>query len=274
MVGMISGLGGAVCSVARDAGAHAARGSLGQYFQKHDSDKSSRHHYERYYDRWLPPLCAKRQMRMLEIGVEKGKSMNVWQDYFANAQLIAGIGYKNHQRDRKTVDGVLSLYMGDQSDRKFLRWFVDDTGGTFDLIIDDGSHVPSHQKTSFEELWPSVAEGGMYVIEDIETSWWKNTSGIYGYPFKDETSLLEYFQQLPSEINREFSRRTPVHPVDIEAIEYGHNIICIRKALTRNAHLLSQRYKKSRISRLKAPDTRNYSSWELMWEAKEVKHGR
>ena len=102
---------------------------------------------------------------------------------------------------------------------------------------DDGSHVPSHQKTSFEELWPSVAEGGMYVIEDIETSWWKNTRGIYGYPFKDETSLLEYFQQLPSEINREFSRRTPVHPVDMEAIEYGHNILCIRKALTRNAHL-------------------------------------
>ena len=55
--------------------------------------------------------------------------------------------------------------------------------GQFDIIVDDGSHLPWHQLFTFEimfETW--LKPGGLYVIEDVETSYWDGTNPrIYGY---------------------------------------------------------------------------------------------
>ena len=74
-------------------------------------------------------------------------------------------------------DPPCSIVRGDQSDTAFLQRFVHQvswdwwvwilryspligqTGGNFTLVIDDGSHLPSHQIISLETLWPSVAPG-------------------------------------------------------------------------------------------------------------------
>ena len=65
-----------------------------------------------------------------------------------------------------------TLWKGDQSDSNFWKKFLDKTGGNFDIVIDDGSHVPSHQLLTFETVWPHITPGGIFVIEDIETSYW------------------------------------------------------------------------------------------------------
>ena len=65
------------------------------------------------------------------------------------------------------------VYYGDQSNTTFLSHFLERSGGNFDVIIDDGSHLPSHQVISFEALWKSVVPGGQYIVEDTETSYWK-----------------------------------------------------------------------------------------------------
>ena len=38
-----------------------------------------------------------------------------------------------------------SVVRGDQSDTAFLAQFIARTGGNYSVVIDDGSHLPSHQ---------------------------------------------------------------------------------------------------------------------------------
>ena len=166
--------------------------SLEELIASSGSDKARKgngngyHGYTRYYERIFKPLRTQ-AVRLVEIGVERGRSMKAWQQYFTNAEHVYGIGYGNFQTEpsqacsSNTATKVKSrvpctIYKGDQSDILFLNHFVAETGGQFDIIIDDGSHVPNHQLISFENLWPSVKPGGMYIVEDIETNWWKDSS--------------------------------------------------------------------------------------------------
>ena len=50
---------------------------------------------------------------------------------------------------------------------------------------------------TFEKLWPSVKDGGWYFIEDVETSYWKPSSSIYGYKLTKEMSIVEHFKAIP-----------------------------------------------------------------------------
>jgi hypothetical protein len=46
-----------------------------------------------------------------------------------------------------------------------------ETGGIYDVIVDDGGHKRKQQVNSLIGLWPYVRKnGGIYVIEDIFTS--------------------------------------------------------------------------------------------------------
>lgn len=63
-----------------------------------------------------------------------------------------------------------TIYTGDQANVTFLEKFVAETGGNFDVVIDDGGHTMSQQQTSLEHLWKIVKPGGMYFIEDLQTS--------------------------------------------------------------------------------------------------------
>src|SRR5690606_25272310 len=51
--------------------------------------------------------------------------------------------------------------------------------GGIDIVLDDGSHVAAHQATSFDVLFPLLAEGGLYVVEDLHTAYWREFGGGY-----------------------------------------------------------------------------------------------
>ena len=227
------------------------------------SDKSFHHGYTRFYAPLFEPLRAKR-LRLVEIGVEEGRSMKAWQLFFPNASHIYGIGFGNFQAagsgprecfadvHTRAATGVpCALYQGDQSSQAFLDKFVQSTGGNLDVVIDDGSHVPSHQRLTFERLFPAVAPGGLYAIEDIETSYWTRMNRpMYGYSLKNETSIVEHFKAVADAINREFrygdgGGLSPLPAVynSVSTIMFAHNLIVLRKQLPGESRYSDRKYR-------------------------------
>ena len=119
-----------------------------------------------------------------ELSSPLNRSLKAWQEFFSAGSHVFGIGYgqfnewqtgfktecqaakqtATHRTRRSShgtadLDSRCDLYRGDQSNITFLGTFLEDSGGRFDIIIDDGSHVPDHQRITFETLWPSVVPG-------------------------------------------------------------------------------------------------------------------
>ena len=133
-------------------------------------------HYPAIYDRYFGPYRG-RPVRMLEIGVSLGGSLEIWRDYFGKDAVIFGIDINPACAER--VDAPNQVRIGSQADGDFLRSVVAEMGG-IDLVLDDGSHAAPHQAASFKALWPLLAEGGLYAIEDLCTSYWRgDVSGGY-----------------------------------------------------------------------------------------------
>lgn len=100
---------------------------------------------------------------VLEIGVRRGGSLKLWRDYFPNA-LITGVDIDS--RALNFQEEQIKILIGDQSDKDFLNSL-----GSYDIIIDDGGHTMKQQITTFKNLFPKLANDGIYVIEDLETSY-------------------------------------------------------------------------------------------------------
>lgn len=129
-------------------------------------------------DKWIHYLAAYQQhfgayrgtpVRMLEIGVFRGGSLDLWRRYFGPEATIVGIDIDPGCAERVTAPNHVRI--GSQDDPAFLASVVAEFG-PFDIVLDDGSHVGKHQRTSFEQLFPAVRPGGVYAIEDLHTSYW------------------------------------------------------------------------------------------------------
>jgi hypothetical protein len=132
-----------------------------------------RHHYfplyELYLRRW-----RNQPLRFLEIGVSKGGSLEMWRQYFGPQAQIYGLDINPACSRFNGQFGQVRI--GSQDDPVFLNAIVDEMGGV-DVVLDDGSHIMSHIRTSFLTLFPRLSEGGSYIIEDLHTSYWNEFGG-------------------------------------------------------------------------------------------------
>jgi hypothetical protein len=128
-------------------------------------------HYLPIYEYVLTPYRS-RPIRMLEIGVYKGGSLNMWRRYLLPDSVIVGIDIDPDCKQYEDPDRRIHVRIGPQEDVKFLRQVIDEFG-PFDVILDDGSHRASHMVASFQSLFlHAVSEGGVYVVEDIHANYW------------------------------------------------------------------------------------------------------
>ena len=103
--------------------------------------------------------------RVLEIGVNAGCSQRMWEEFYPNAEIIG----LDIDRNYLFNEGRIHCFYADQNNPESLRDALAAAGpGLFDLIIDDGSHIPEHQRASLPVLLPHLAPGGFYVVEDLE----------------------------------------------------------------------------------------------------------
>jgi len=134
--------------------------SLDEIGLKHKTDKSSMTHcylgnYEKYLESWRD-----KEFTLLELGVAGGASIKMWREYFPNAKVY-GI-------DNNPDCAGEGIFIGSQVDTEFLDKVLDAIGEV-NVLVEDCSHVGSLTIESFQYLFPKIAEGGMYFIEDTAT---------------------------------------------------------------------------------------------------------
>lgn len=142
------------------------------------SDKWGTHSYTQHYQHHFEPY-RDRPLALLELGIggyadraQGGASLRMWKSYFRRA-MVYGVDIvdKGGLEQQRIVP-----FQGDQSNPESLLEIVAQTG-PLDIVIDDGSHRSEHVITSFHTLFPKVRPGGLYVIEDLLTSYWPGWGG-------------------------------------------------------------------------------------------------
>jgi hypothetical protein len=119
-----------------------------------------------------------------------------------------------------------TVYKGDQTKISDLERISSEIGRC-DVIIDDGSHHPQHQIDCFNFLFSNLLkDGGIYIIEDIECSYWRPGTQIYGYEIND-LNIVDFFSSIPHKINEEFSGLK--NHKNISSITHYKNCIIIVK---------------------------------------------
>lgn len=138
--------------------------SLKEIYQKFSYDKwgwGDKGTFHSYIDVYEKLLIKRENIKFLEIGVMKGHSAMMWAEYFKNSEIFCVDIENNLEFEEKGWQFILD----DATRASFANKFENDF---FDYIIDDGSHLLSHQINSFNLLFPKLKQEGLYIIEDIQ----------------------------------------------------------------------------------------------------------
>jgi hypothetical protein len=219
------------------------------------TDKCKVHGYHRFYPLFLAELDADSEFTIVEIGYGGGESMPMWKELFPNAfyvcidKDVSGEG-----------DGYL-LIKADQNNPAEIEAVIEKIPRPVRLIVDDGSHHPQHQLTTFSALFQVLLEaGGIYVVEDIETSYWL-AGRLYGntmrYGLFSRWSAIEAFKLAADFTNRAFLAEQdrnllsysmmmvgllPTAAELINMVSFGQNCVILTKALTDDFQFLNRDY--------------------------------
>lgn len=175
-------------------------------------------HYLEQYDRYFRRF-KNTNVKMLEIGVFEGGSLELWRKYFGPEATIFGIDI-NAQCASK-VDAPNQVRIGSQDDHGFLRSVVAEMGGV-DLVLDDGSHKGSHIISSFRALFPLLSDGGLYAIEDIHDDFAE-------WPGTRYNQTLAFIRRLVDDMHTQFTRLPPQEADAVGAIYLVNSIVFIEK---------------------------------------------
>ena len=164
-------------------------------------------HEGKYTDKWSSYLDIYSHLldpvrdtvtSVLEIGVMNGGSLEVWGEYFPNAQTIIGCDIDENCRKLSFDDPRISVVVGDANAPATMKRVLA-TRRSFDIIVDDGSHVSSDIIATFCRYFPHVTPGGYLIIEDLSTSYWQRYQGGLAYP----ESSMQFLKLLADVVNHE-----------------------------------------------------------------------
>lgn len=181
-------------------------------------------HYLPIYDQLLGPYVGT-EVKMLEIGVSKGGSLALWREFLGKKALIFGIDVNPECAAYNGENG--NVRIGSQDDLQFLESVVREMNG-LDIVLDDGSHVASHQRASFNALFPMLSEGGLYIIEDVQTAYWPHFEG----GLKRRGTAIEFLKSKIDDMHAHY-RKKGINNIgsmqSIESIQFFDSIVAIRK---------------------------------------------
>lgn len=193
-------------------------------------------HYLNIYDHHFKRFIGKNPT-ILEIGVFKGGSLEMWNHYFDSECFIYGIDINPEcKKIPKNLNvNNIQIDIGNQEDKKFWKEYLSDKP-KFDIIIEDGGHTMKQQITTYEQVIDHVADNGVYLCEDLHTSYWKNFGGGYmknntfiEYSKKFIDMLNYYHIKNPDNTLKENKKKYQKFRNNIKSVHYYDSIIVLEK---------------------------------------------
>lgn len=171
-----------------------------RFFRQHQGRQINKwiHYFEIYHRHFA--RFRETPVTMLEFGVNQGGSLQMWQHYFHDESRIIGVDID--ERCAQFAGGNVTIEIGDQEDRDFLRDLAE-RHGPFDVVVEDGGHHMGQQIASFEEIYPRMTTDGCFLTEDVHTSYWSG----YGGGLRREGTFMEYAKGLSDQLNAWHSRQ-------------------------------------------------------------------
>jgi hypothetical protein len=199
------------------------------------TDKWGPHWYAQLYETYFRSLRRK-DINLLEIGIGGyedpkmgGGSLRMWRTYFSRAHIFGIDIYDKHLHNERRI----KTFKGSQFDNEFLEQVLREIG-RIDIVIDDGSHQNEHVLSTFKYLFPRLSQNGIYVIEDVQTSYWQRFGGSSGDLQRIDTTMGFLKQRVDGLNYAEYETQNyepDYFDKHIVAIHFFHNIVFIQKGL-------------------------------------------
>ena len=171
--------------------------TLKEIYKNHSGKVSDK--WDIYLDTYEEKLSSlkKSPIKLFEIGVLNGGSLEIFSKYFENAELILGCDIDKNCQKLKYTENNIKLIVGDVNSDEISNQII--KNGDFDIIIDDGSHTSKDIVTSFCKYFKHLKYDGIYIVEDLHASYQKEHGGGLFYPI----SSMNFFKKLVDIINFE-----------------------------------------------------------------------
>jgi len=171
--------------------------TLREIYKNHSGKVSDK--WDIYLDTYEEKLSSlkKSPIKLFEIGVLNGGSLEIFSKYFENAELILGCDIDKNCQKLKYTENNIKLIVGDVNSDEISNQII--KNGDFDIIIDDGSHTSKDIVTSFCKYFKHLKYDGIYIAEDLHASYQKEHGGGLFYPI----SSMNFFKKLVDIINFE-----------------------------------------------------------------------
>jgi Methyltransferase domain len=182
-------------------------------------------HYFEIYDRHFARFRGS-DVHVVEFGVSQGGSLQMWKSYFGPRCRVFGVDI--NPECKRVEEERIEVLIGDQADRGFLRSLAQQLP-RIDILIDDGGHTMKQQIATFEELFPRIAADGVYLCEDLITSYWPD----YGGGLRRRGTFVEYSKNFIDYINAWHARQPRLGVSDFtrsaHSLHYYYMVLVIEK---------------------------------------------
>ena len=183
-------------------------------------------HYFPIYEQWFSPYRGK-EIVFVEVGVQNGGSAQMWKHYFGkNAQIV---GVDIDPNCKQLEEDQITIEIGSQDDPNFWAVFKEKYPRV-DILLDDGGHMMNHQIITFQEMFPHIHEGGLYMCEDCVSSYWEE----FGGGLKNPASFIEFTKNIIDEINAFYTQGAlPIsyNTLNIGGVHFYNGVVVVEKKI-------------------------------------------
>lgn len=252
---------------------------LAQLYAEHSGKVSDK--WTSYFAMYDRALAEYRDLpiKMLEIGIQNGGSLEIWSKYFPNAETFIGCDINPGCSSLEYEDERISVIVGDANSENTESLIIEKCP-EFDIIIDDGSHLSSDIVKSFATYFPKLVDGGVFIAEDLHCSYWMEYEGGLAAPF----SSITFFKHLADVINYQHwgikGERKAVFDgfyaeygvtlnesslAQIQSVEFADSVCVVRKCLPKDSGL-GKRFMAGSSAQV-VPDLLDFSDEEMLQAA-------